>query len=172
MNTCILMAQIVSPPELRKTPEKDISISQMLVQFSGLGPNDPPATMRVIGWGDMGEKIYSTYSEGDRVIIQGRLSMNTIDRPEGFKEKKAELVVSHIYSLGSSDLSIPSSPTVSTSPPPDNVVPLKPTPKPQYDDTAKDDTFTSESITETPPTVPVVNTAGNPKDNDLDDIPF
>ncbi|MFM6220091.1 MAG: single-stranded DNA-binding protein, partial [Dolichospermum sp.] len=38
--------------------------------------------------------------QGDRVIIEGRLGMNTIDRPEGFKEKRAELTVQKIHAIG------------------------------------------------------------------------
>ena len=31
--------------------------------------------------------------------LKGRLSMNTIDMPEGYKEKRAELVASRIFAL-------------------------------------------------------------------------
>jgi len=44
--------------------------------------------------GEFGSKIQ--YHQGDR-IIEGRLSMNTVERPEGFKEKRAELTVQRIH---------------------------------------------------------------------------
>ena len=174
MNTCVLMAQIVSKPQLRTTQDTQNQMVEMWVQFPGLGTDDPPpATMRVIGWGKyLGNMIHDNYSEGDRVILQGRLSMNTFDRQEGFKEKKAELVVSHIYPLGSSDLSMPSSPQLSTSQPPDNVVSInKAAATPQHDDPPIENTLTEERVTETPTVT--VNTQRNLQDNkNLDDIPF
>jgi hypothetical protein len=45
--------------------------------------------------------------------------MNSVDRPEGFKEKQAELTASKIYSLGMTDISAPpivDRPPVSTEP--------------------------------------------------------
>jgi single-stranded DNA-binding protein len=86
MNSCILMAQIVQEPELRYTPDNQTAISEMLVQFPALRAEDPPATLKVVGWGSLAEEIQQHYHQGDRVIIEGRLSMNSVDRPEGFKE--------------------------------------------------------------------------------------
>jgi len=100
MNSCILMAQIIKEPELRYTPDSQIPSSQMLVQFPSLKPEDSPATLRVVGWGDLATEIKENFHEGDQVIIQGRLQINSVDRPEGFKEKRAELSVSKIYKVG------------------------------------------------------------------------
>ena len=100
MNSCILMAQIVQEPELRYTSENQTAISEMLVQFPGLRAEDTPATLKVVGWGNLAQEIQQQYHQGDRVIIEGRLNMNTVDRPEGFKEKRAELTVQRIHSLG------------------------------------------------------------------------
>lgn len=100
MNSCILMAQIIQDPELRYTADTQTPIAQMLVQFPGQRAEDPPTTLKVVGWGNFANEIKEQYSVGDRVVIEGRLSMNTIDRPEGFKEKRAELTASRIYKLG------------------------------------------------------------------------
>jgi single-stranded DNA-binding protein len=99
MNSCILMAQIVQQPQLRYTSD-NVPITEMLVQFSGLRPDDPPANLKVVGWGNMAQEIQQNYHQGDRVILEGRLGMITVERPEGFKEKRAELVVQRIQSLG------------------------------------------------------------------------
>jgi single-stranded DNA-binding protein len=111
MNSCILMAEIVQEPQLRYTPD-NTALAEMLVQFPGIRAEDPPATLKVIGWGNLAQEIQQQYHQGDRVIIEGRLSMNTVDRPEGFKEKRAELTVQRIHSLGDGT-SIGSSATVS-----------------------------------------------------------
>jgi single-strand DNA-binding protein len=98
MNNCILMAEITNPPQLRHTPD-GLELAEMMVQFPGSKPDDPPAMLKVIGWGKMAEEIHASYHQGDRVLIEGRLGMSTIQR-EGFKEKRAELTVQKIHSLG------------------------------------------------------------------------
>jgi single-strand DNA-binding protein len=99
MNNCILMAEIVEDPQLRYTSD-NLEISEMLVRFPGMRPDDPPATLKVIGWGNMAKEIQQNYHEGDRILIEGRLGMHTIERREGFKEKRAELTVQRIHALG------------------------------------------------------------------------
>ncbi len=100
MNTCILMAKILTNPELRYTQDSQLPIAQMLIEFAGVAPNDPPSRVKAVGWGNLATEIQQTYHEGEQVILQGRLKMNTIDRQEGFKEKRAELTISHIYKVG------------------------------------------------------------------------
>jgi single-strand DNA-binding protein len=100
MNSCILMAEIIQDPELRYTSDNQTPLAQMLVQFPGTRAEDPPTTLKVVGWGNFASEIKENYRVGDRVIIEGRLGMNTIDRPEGFKEKRAELTASRIYKVG------------------------------------------------------------------------
>jgi single-strand DNA-binding protein len=99
MNSCILMATIIRTPELRYTQENQTPVTQMLVEFDNVRPDAPPSTLKVVGWGNLATEIQQTYSEGDRVIIEGRLSMNVVERPDGLKEKRAELVVSRIHPL-------------------------------------------------------------------------
>jgi len=98
MNSCVLMAEIIQEPQLRHTQD-EIPIAEMVVEFPGLRADDPPSTLKVVGWRNMALEITENYQKGDRVVLQGRLSMNTIERREGFKEKRAELTVSKIYSL-------------------------------------------------------------------------
>ena len=108
MNTCILMAEVIDNPELRKTTN-DRDVANMTVQFPGLKDDDPSATMRVVGWGNLGIEMSQSYSSGDRVIIEGRLSMKLVER-EGYKEKVAELTASRIYPVGGSQsMSAPTS---------------------------------------------------------------
>ena len=82
MNTCVLMAEIVKAPELRYTPE-NLAIAEMLVQFPGLRDDDPPCTLKAVSFGGQATDIQQQYRQGDRVILEGRLSMNTFERPEG-----------------------------------------------------------------------------------------
>jgi single-stranded DNA-binding protein len=100
MNSCILMAEIIKDPELRYTAENQTAIAEMLVQFPGLRAEDPVETLKVVGWGNLAQQIQERFHQGDRVVIEGRLNMNTIDRPEGFKEKRAELTAARIHPIG------------------------------------------------------------------------
>jgi single-stranded DNA-binding protein len=100
MNSCVLMAEITSEPQLRFTQEGQIPIAEMTVQFPPLRAEEAPGTLKVVGWGNLAEQIQSQFQIGDRVVIEGRLGMNTVERPEGFKEKRAELTASRIHLLG------------------------------------------------------------------------
>ena len=104
MNSCILMAQIISEPELRSTQDQT-SVSTMMVEFESLREGEAPSKVQVEGWGNLAEEIKNTYSTGDRVIVEGRLSMNLFEMPEGYKEKRAKLVASRIYPIGGSSTS-------------------------------------------------------------------
>jgi single-stranded DNA-binding protein len=58
--------------------------------------DSPKESLKVVGWGNLANTIKETYHPGDRLIIEGRLGMNMIERQEGFKEKRAELTASRI----------------------------------------------------------------------------
>ena len=168
MNSFVLMAQIVSDPELRQTQD-GTNVANMLVEFESSRPEDPTSKLRVVGWGGLADEISQQYKTGDRVIIDGRLSMNLVDMPDGYKEKRAELTISRIYPLGNSPQS--SSPTTVSSmsqDQPSNVVNLEPVrvaqPKPASNPVAP-----PPRVETTPePTA----TPGNYTDEQLDDIPF
>lgn len=133
MNTCVLMAEVIANPELRKTQD-DRDVANMLVQFPGLRDEDPAGKMRIVGWGNIGLEMSQKYSVGDRIIVEGRLSMNLIER-EGYKEKKAELIASRIYAMGESGsmggaYAAPASTSTMSAPTPSKVVNL-PTSNPE-----------------------------------------
>jgi single-strand DNA-binding protein len=83
MNSCILMAEIAQNPELRSTSDNQMEIAEMFVQFINAKPENPPALIKVVGWNNLAREIKEKYRQGDKVVIEGRLEMNTIDRPEG-----------------------------------------------------------------------------------------
>jgi single-strand DNA-binding protein len=103
MNSCILMAEIAQNPELRSTSDNQMEIAEMFVQFINAKPENPPALIKVVGWNNLAREIKEKYRQGDKVVIEGRLEMNTIDKPEGYKEKRAQLIASRIHPLGAVD---------------------------------------------------------------------
>ncbi|MEA5570953.1 single-stranded DNA-binding protein [Calothrix sp. UHCC 0171] len=118
MNNCILMAEITNPPQLRHTPD-GLELAEMMVQFPASRPDDPPGMLRVIGWGNMAKEIHANYHQGDRVLIEGRLGMNKIQR-EGFKETRAELTVQKIHSLSAAMMTTAATNTPAANYPPTN----------------------------------------------------
>jgi hypothetical protein len=101
MNSFVLMATVIRNPELRFTPDNQTAVCQVLVEFPGLRDDSPTETLKVVGWGNLANTINDSYHPGDRLLIEGRLSMNMVDRQEGFKEKRAELVASRIQRIDS-----------------------------------------------------------------------
>jgi single-strand DNA-binding protein len=99
MNSCILMAEIVQAPELRSTSDNQMEIAEMFVQFVNAKPENPPALIKVVGWNNLAREIKEKYRQGDRVIIEGRLEMTVTEKPEGYKEKRAQLVASRIHAF-------------------------------------------------------------------------
>jgi single-strand DNA-binding protein len=104
MNSCILMAEIIKNPELRYTSDNQMAIADMFVQFTppGSRPDERPPTIEVVGWGNLATEIKENFKQGDRVTIEGRLEMNTLER-DGYKEKRAKLVASRIYHITAVD---------------------------------------------------------------------
>ena len=153
MNHCMLMAEIIAAPQLRYTQDNQTAIAEMTVAFAGLREDDPTQQIKVIGWGNLAQEMQERYQTGDRVLLEGRLSMNTVDRPEGFKEKRAEMTAQRVHrlaDLGAVTMAQPAPmPTTSTSTPP--------------------------AAPSTPPVTSAAGSAGSAApaaDVDYDDIPF
>ena len=104
------MAEIIQQPQLRYTADNQTAITEMVVQFDSIRPDEPPATLKTIAWGNRAEDIHTQYKVGDRVLLEGRLSMILVDRPEGFKEKRAELTISRVHPLVGGPAIAPPSP--------------------------------------------------------------
>ncbi|HIK04133.1 MAG TPA: single-stranded DNA-binding protein [Trichormus sp. M33_DOE_039] len=176
MNSCVLMAEIIQEPQLRYTSD-NLAVTEMLVQFpNSQKPEDPPATLKVVGWGNLATEIQQNYHQGDRVIIAGRLGMHTVERQEGFKEKRAELTVQQIQSVGGSDFTASPAPArtsafTETSPPPQPVnVPSYEPPRPTPTPVASPANVTPQVNTYEPVTKP--SSYQPVEEPDPDDIPF
>jgi single-stranded DNA-binding protein len=104
MNSCVLIAKIVRAPQLRYTTDNELAVTDMMVEFQDSAPNSSPHTLKVVAWGNLATQVNQQYTEGNEVILTGRLKMNLIERQEGFKEKIAELIISQIYPVGASKI--------------------------------------------------------------------
>lgn len=100
MNNCLIMAEIVQSPQLRYTSDNQTPVAEFVVQFPGLKEGDPSSQMKVVGWGNLAQDIQAQYQAGQRVLLEGRLAMNVLDNPQGYKEKQVEMTVQRIYAVG------------------------------------------------------------------------
>ncbi len=103
------MAEIIKNPELRYTADNQMAVADMFVQFApppGNRPDDRHPTIEVVGWGNLATEMKENYKQGDKIAIEGRLEMNTIER-DGYKEKRARLVANRLYHVMATDSTAP-----------------------------------------------------------------
>ncbi|MEB3200068.1 MAG: single-stranded DNA-binding protein [Synechococcaceae cyanobacterium] len=105
MNHCLLEAEVLEAPQLRYTQDNQTPVAEMTVRIDGLRPDDPPGQLKVVGWGSLAQEIQNRLQVGQRLVLEGRLRMNTVARPDGVKEKRAELTLSRLHPLGGDTIS-------------------------------------------------------------------
>jgi single-strand DNA-binding protein len=101
VNHCLLEVDVLEAPQVRYTQDNQTPVAEMAVQLDGLRPDDPPGQLKVVGWGNLAQDLQNRVQVGQRLMIEGRLRMNTVTRPDGVKEKRAEFTLSRLHPLGS-----------------------------------------------------------------------
>ena len=99
MNHCLIQAIINSAPQMRYTKENKTPIAEMTVNFKGLRDEDPSRELKVLGWGNIAQEMVGELKEGQSIVLEGRLRMNSITRKDGTKEKQPELTTSRIHHI-------------------------------------------------------------------------
>ena len=99
MNHCLIQGEIISAPQMRFTKENKTPIAEMTLSFKGLRDGDPSRELKVIGWGTIAQEMVEELKEGQKIVVEGRLKMNSITRKDGTKEKQAELTASRIHHI-------------------------------------------------------------------------
>ena len=99
MNHCLIQAVIISAPQMRYTKENKTPIADMTVNFIGLRDEDPFRELKVLGWGTIAQEMVGELKEGQNIVIEGRLKMNSVTRKDGTKEKQPELTASRIHNI-------------------------------------------------------------------------
>ncbi len=102
MNHCVLEVEVTKAPTVRYTQDNKTPIAEMEVSFAGLRAEDKPGEIKVVGWGNLAQDLQSNIAIGQKLVIEGRLRMNTVPRQDGTKEKKAELTLSRLHFLSKS----------------------------------------------------------------------
>ncbi len=100
VNHCLLEVEVLEAPQLRYTQDNQTPVAEMAVQMDGLRPDDPPGQLKVVGWGSLAQDLQNRVQVGQRLVLEGRLRMNTVTRQDGVKEKRAELTLARLHPLG------------------------------------------------------------------------
>ena len=99
MNHFLIQAVIKSAPQMRYTKENNTPIAEMNVNFKGLRSEDPLRELKVLGWGNIAQEMIDNLEEGQNIVIEGRLRMNTVTKKDGTKEKQSELTASKFHNV-------------------------------------------------------------------------
>ena len=112
MNHCMLEVIVKKAPTVRFTQDNKTPLAEIEAEFESLRTDAPPSTIKVVGWGKLAEELQNTVQVNSKLVIEGRLRMNSIPRQDGTKEKQAEFTLSriHPFSTKTAASSIPSKP--------------------------------------------------------------
>ena len=99
VNHCLLEVEVLEAPQLRYTQDNQTPVAEMTVRFDGLRIDDPPGQIKAVGWGSVAQDLQNRVGVGQRLMLEGRLRMNTQTRPDGLKEKRAEITLSRFHPL-------------------------------------------------------------------------
>jgi single-stranded DNA-binding protein len=95
----LLEVEVIEAPQVRYTQDNQTPVAEMAVQIEGLRPDDPPGQLKVVGWGSLAQDLQNRVQVGQRLVLEGRLRMNTVTRQDGVKEKRAEFTLSRLHPL-------------------------------------------------------------------------
>ena len=106
----MLEVLVKKAPTVRFTQDNKTPLAEVEVEFDSLRADDPPSSIKVVGWGKLAEELQNTIQVNSKLVIEGRLRMNTVPRQDGTKEKKAQFTLSRIHPFSSNTAvsSIPS----------------------------------------------------------------
>jgi len=103
LNHCLLEVEVLEAPQVRYTQDNQTPVAEMTVQLDGLRPDDPPGQLKVVGWGNLAQDLQNRVRVGQRLVLEGRMRMNTVTRQDGVKEKRAEFTLARLHPLSPSD---------------------------------------------------------------------
>ena len=102
LNHCLLEVEVLEAPQVRYTQDNQTPVAEMTVSLEGLRPDDPAGQLKVVGWGNLAQDLQNRVQVGQRLVLEGRMRMNTVTRQDGVKEKRAELTLSRLHPLSPS----------------------------------------------------------------------
>ena len=97
----MLEVLVKKSPTVRFTQDNKTPLAEIEVEFESIRADDPPCSLKVVGWGKLAEELQNTVQVNSKLVIEGRLRMNTVPRQDGTKEKRAEFTLSRIHPFSS-----------------------------------------------------------------------
>ena len=101
----MLEVLVKKAPTVRFTQDNKTPLAEIEVEFDSLRTDDPPCSIKVVGWGKLAEELQNTVKINSKLVIEGRLRMNTVPRQDGTKEKQAEFTLSRIHPFSNTEVS-------------------------------------------------------------------
>ena len=83
VNHCLLEVEVLEAPKIRYTQDNQTPIAEMNVRLEGLRPEDPAGELKVVGFGSLAQDLQNRGQVGQRLVVEGRLRMNTVARQDG-----------------------------------------------------------------------------------------
>ena len=124
VNHCLLEVEVLGAPTIRYTQDNQMPIAEMQVRIDGLRAEDPSGELKVVGFGSLAQDLQSRVQVGQRLVLEGRLRMNTTARADGIKEKKAEFTLSRMHPVAGGGATAPA-PTAASAPPAPQAAPAR-----------------------------------------------
>ena len=108
----MLEVLVKKAPTVRFTQDNKTPLAEIEAEFDNIRADAPPCKIKVIGWGKLAEELQNTVQVNSKLVIEGRLRMNSVPRQDGTKEKQAEFTLSriHPFSTNTTVASIPTKP--------------------------------------------------------------
>ena len=108
----MLEVLVKKAPTVRFTQDNKTPLAEIEAEFDSLRAEAPPSTIKVVGWGKLAEELQNTVQVNSKLVIEGRLRMNSVPRQDGTKEKRAEFTLSRIHPFSTNKVvsSSPSNP--------------------------------------------------------------
>lgn len=110
------IARITISGNVYRTPEKRFTGNNIPVTSLSLNVNEKePFFIRVIARGNSAETLEQSVKKDDRIVVEGRLQMVSVQTEDGKERKVAEVDLSSFEIISSSGENSPSSASVKTS---------------------------------------------------------
>lgn len=87
MNVAILVGNLVRDPELRYLKDGKSVTSFRLAVNEGFGERKTVLYLDCQAWGELGESLAETGRKGNRVMVEGKISINKWEDKEGNKRE-------------------------------------------------------------------------------------
>lgn len=94
MNSIVISGVLACDGQLRHTQDQK-SVAETTVEF------EDGQLVKITAWGKASE-LLGTLKQGQRILVDGRIEIVESERPEGFKEKLAQITASRIQVLDGS----------------------------------------------------------------------